>query len=101
MWLGFSLSSQLDVLHVTALAVPDAPSATPHLVAHPVGSPAVHVPAIRNSRIYSQSTEHQCRQRHHTRVRQAPQQNRVRTRVVVLLPVRMAVMLPPHANHVR
>ena len=41
---GFALISQLAVLQVTAPGVPDLPAATPHFVAHPVGSACVQLP---------------------------------------------------------
>ena len=39
-------ASQLVVEHVTAPGVPDAPAATPHLVAHPNGSLCTQSPGI-------------------------------------------------------
>ena len=41
---GFASGSQLEVLQVTAPGVPDLPAATPHFVAHPLGSPCFHLP---------------------------------------------------------
>ena len=41
---GLAFALQLGVLHVTAPGVPDWPAATPHLVAHPVGSACFHLP---------------------------------------------------------
>ena len=41
---GLASASQLDVLQVTAPGVPDAPAATPHFVAHPVGSACIQLP---------------------------------------------------------
>ena len=44
--LGLVSGSQLVVLHVTVPGVPDAPAATPHLLAHPDGSPRTQSPGI-------------------------------------------------------
>ena len=41
---GFVSASQLVVLQLTAPGVPDAPAATPHFVAHPLGSPCFQMP---------------------------------------------------------
>ena len=41
---GFALRSQLEVLQVTAPGVPDLPAATPHFLAHLVGSPCIQLP---------------------------------------------------------
>ena len=41
---GLASGSQLEVLQVTAPGVPDLPAATPHFVAHPLGSPCFHLP---------------------------------------------------------
>ena len=41
---GFASGSQLEVLQVTAPGVPDLPAATPHFVAHPLGSACVQLP---------------------------------------------------------
>ena len=46
---GFALRSQLEVLQVTAPGVPDLPAATPHFVAHPLGSACFQLP---NSVVY-------------------------------------------------
>ena len=41
---GLVFGSQLDVLQVTLPGVPDLPAATPHFVAHPLGSPCFQSP---------------------------------------------------------
>ena len=41
---GFVSGSQLEVLQVTAPGVPDLPAATPHFVAHPLGSACFQLP---------------------------------------------------------
>ena len=41
---GFVSASQLVVLQLTAPGVPDLPAATPHFVAHPLGSACSHLP---------------------------------------------------------
>ena len=41
---GFALRSQLVVSQVTAPGVPDLPAATPHFVAHPLGSACFQLP---------------------------------------------------------
>ena len=41
---GFASRSQLEVLQVTTPGVPDLPAATPHFVAHPVGSACIQLP---------------------------------------------------------
>ena len=41
---GFASGSQLVESQVTAPGVPDLPAATPHLVAHPLGSACVQLP---------------------------------------------------------
>ena len=40
---GLVFGSQLEMEHFTVPEVPDNPSPTPHLVAHPLGSPCTHV----------------------------------------------------------
>ena len=45
---GLASAAQLSVLHVTVPGVPD-PDATPHSVAHPVGSPCSQVPATTSA----------------------------------------------------
>jgi len=42
---GFASGSQLNVLQSTAPGVPDKPAPTPHLVAHPLGSPCTQSPS--------------------------------------------------------
>ena len=44
---GSVSGSQLEVLQVTAPGVPDKPAPTPHLLAHPVGSPHTQSPGMR------------------------------------------------------
>ena len=41
---GFVSGSQLEVLHETEPGEPDAPAATPHLIAHSAGSPCTQSP---------------------------------------------------------
>ena len=41
---GFAFRSQLVESQVTAPGVPDLPAATPHLVAHPLGSACFQLP---------------------------------------------------------
>ena len=56
---GLVFGSQLEVLHFTAPGVPDNPSPTPHLVAHPLGSCCNQLPDIAcatvNKSIYAQN----------------------------------------------
>ena len=43
---GFLSGLQSWVLQVTVPGVPDAPAATPHLVAHPLGAPCTQSPKL-------------------------------------------------------
>ena len=48
---GLTSASQLVVLQLTAPGVPDWPAATPHFVAHPVGSACIQVPSSAHVRV--------------------------------------------------
>ena len=43
---GFVAGSQLELSQVTVPTVPDKPAPTPHVLAHPCGSPCTQLPGI-------------------------------------------------------
>ena len=49
---GFVSRSQLEVVQLTEPGVPDNPAPTPHLVAHPRGSPSTQSPGKTKNKIH-------------------------------------------------
>ena len=80
---GLVSGSQLEVLQVTAPGVPDLPAATPHFVAHPLGSACFQLPnsgceMIRKANLKNRDTALSQHHRRYTTSTTTKAQDRVR-----------------------